>query len=138
MKAKSNRLSHILHRHFHNGDATAMLRRTLIAVAVGLWLIFMLCVLLAWGLTARAAPPSCSTPAVNFATLMVCKTQTARATNSTTTETRTPQFASTHINLATTPQATPTRMAVQLVYCASKPDVVEIEPSLWRVICNYR
>ena len=37
-----------------------------------------------------------------------------------------------------TPQPTPTRLAVQLVYCASKPEIVEIEPGLWRVMCRYR
>ena len=37
-----------------------------------------------------------------------------------------------------TPQATPTRLAVQLVYCASQPTVTEVEPGLWRVTCEYR
>ncbi len=48
MNAKQNRVVNFLHNHLNNGDVTAMLRRTLIGVAVGIWLVFMLCVLLAW------------------------------------------------------------------------------------------
>lgn len=50
MKAQRNRLAHILHAHLHDGDVTAMLRRTLIAVAIIIWLAFAVCVLLAWGM----------------------------------------------------------------------------------------
>ena len=37
-----------------------------------------------------------------------------------------------------TPRATPTRLAVQLVYCARQPTVTEVEPGLWRVVCEFR
>ena len=50
MKSKQNRISHILRAHLNGGDVSAMLKRTLIAVAVGLWLVFALCVMIAWGL----------------------------------------------------------------------------------------
>ncbi len=50
MKATRNRLTHILHRHLNDGDLTLMLRRFLIAVAVGLWLACVLGALLAWSL----------------------------------------------------------------------------------------
>ena len=36
------------------------------------------------------------------------------------------------------PRTTPTRLAVQLVYCASLPTVTEVEPGTWRVTCEYR
>ena len=50
MKAQRNRISHVLHRHLNNGDVTAMLRRTLITIAVIIWIVFALCVMIAWGL----------------------------------------------------------------------------------------
>jgi len=50
MKSKLNRINHILHRHLHDGDVSAMLHRTLIAIAVGILLVFALCIALAWGL----------------------------------------------------------------------------------------
>ena len=50
MKAKQNQVSRILHLHLNNGDVSAMLRRTLISVALGLWLACVLGALLAWGL----------------------------------------------------------------------------------------
>lgn len=44
--------------------------------------------------------------------------------------------------MTNTPQSalrtTPTRIAAQLIYCANRPRVVEIEPGLWRVVCEYR
>ena len=49
MKAIHNRLAHILHHRLNNGDVSLMLRRWLIAVAVGIGLVFTLCVMLAWG-----------------------------------------------------------------------------------------
>ena len=33
---------------------------------------------------------------------------------------------------------TPTRISVQIVYCASAPSVVKLEPELWRVECDFR
>ena len=36
-----------------------------------------------------------------------------------------------------TPRATPTRIAMQLIYCATQPEIVEVETGLWRVVCNY-
>lgn len=66
---------------------------------------------------------SCATPAANWATLTACRTQTAQAAMATSTQ---------------TPQATPTRIAIQIIYCASQPDVTQIEPGLWRIICKYR
>ena len=50
MKAQRNRISHILHTHLHKGDVSAMLRRTLIAIAVGIMAVFGLAVMIAWGL----------------------------------------------------------------------------------------
>jgi len=50
MKSQLNRVSHILHRHLNDGDVSAMLRRTLVAVAVGIWIAFALAVMIAWGL----------------------------------------------------------------------------------------
>ena len=50
MKAKQNRVSHILHRYLHDSDVSDMLRRTLIAIAVGIMAVFALCVMLVWGL----------------------------------------------------------------------------------------
>ena len=49
MKSKTE-ISHILRAHLNSGDVSAMLKRTLIAVAVGLWLVFALCMMIAWGL----------------------------------------------------------------------------------------
>ena len=37
-----------------------------------------------------------------------------------------------------TPLPTPTRIAAQFIYCASLPNVTEIEPRLWRVECDFR
>ena len=50
MKSKQNRISHILRAHLNGGDVSAMLKRTLITVAVGIWVAFMACILLVWGL----------------------------------------------------------------------------------------
>ena len=47
---EQNQIENIFHRHLNNGDVSAMLRRTLIMVAVVIWLAFALCVLLVWGL----------------------------------------------------------------------------------------
>lgn len=72
--------------------------------------------------------PSCSTPAANWATLTACRTETAMASKNT------PVPA----NSVTIVYSTPTRLAVQLVFCASKPQVIEVEQGLWRVTCDYR
>ncbi|MDO8303922.1 MAG: hypothetical protein Q7T18_11840 [Sedimentisphaerales bacterium] len=50
MKAQLHRVSHILHRHLNNDDVTATFKRTLIMIAVGIWLAFALCAMIAWGL----------------------------------------------------------------------------------------
>jgi len=44
MKAMKNRMSHVLHRYLND------FKRTLIALAVGIWIAFGLCVALALGL----------------------------------------------------------------------------------------
>ena len=49
-KATRNRLVHVLHRRLNNGDVTAMFKRTLVAVAVGIMAAFALAVMIAWGL----------------------------------------------------------------------------------------
>lgn len=50
MKSQLHRINHILHTYLHDGNVSAMLKRTLIAVAVGIWIVFVMCVLLVWGL----------------------------------------------------------------------------------------
>ena len=80
--------------------------------------------------SASVPVPSCATPAANWATLTACRTETARALTPTARvviQTQTP-----------VPQATPTRVLRQFFYCASLPESEQIEPGLWRIVCDYR
>lgn len=50
MKTKYNQIINVLRNDLNGGDISYMLRRTLIAVAVGIWVACALAVLIAWGL----------------------------------------------------------------------------------------
>lgn len=129
-----NRLTYVLRQHLNGGDVSAMLKRTLIVIAVGIWIAFAACVLLVWSLTARAQSPdnlsiqSCATPAANWATLTACRTQTAQAGGLPPTPTRMP---------LPTPRATPTRIESQRMYCrAGSVTVIPVAPGRELVMCE--
>lgn len=75
------------------------------------------------------AVPSCQTPAANWATLVACRTETAQAQ----TGTPTPRV----VIQTQAPQATPTRIEPQRVYCrAGSVTVTPVAPGRELVICQ--
>lgn len=159
MKTKFNRVNHVLRVRLHNGDVSAMLKRTLIAVAIIIWVVFMSCMLLAWGVNAQSPDcPGVVSPYGRIANvrpqpnLAVSPVATLASGNSLPSGEALrgwyPLCEGNYISESVarymtntsqpTLQPTPTRIAAQIIYCISQPDVIQIELGLWRVICKYR